>query len=105
MWCFCAIARGVEGLVAEDPSLDRRCTFLPPSRVDQGDGGMVDLSRMLEEAVLQLKKDVPLELVVNMFQQLVRASSDIHGCEQLADEGCRIYDISSSRMKESSWAW
>ncbi|KAI0794494.1 chloride channel [Fomes fomentarius] len=60
----------IEGLVAEDPSLDRRCTFLPPSRVDQGDGGMVDLSRMLEEAVLQLKKDVPLELVVNMFQQL-----------------------------------
>ena len=28
---------------------------------------------MLEEAVLQLRKDVPLELVVNMFQKLVRS--------------------------------
>ena len=32
---------------------------------------MTNLSRLLEEAVLQLRKDVPLELVVSMFQKLV----------------------------------
>ena len=69
------MGRVAEGLLAEDGSMDRRCTFRPPSRVDQSDSGMVNLSQLLEEAVLQLKKDVPLEQVVNMFQQLVRASS------------------------------
>ena len=34
---------------------------------------MVNLSGLLEEAVLQLRKDVPLELVVNMFQKMVSA--------------------------------
>jgi len=32
----------------------------------------INLSVCLEEAVLQLRKDVPQELVVNMFQKLVR---------------------------------
>ncbi|KAI0738540.1 hypothetical protein C8Q80DRAFT_1275515 [Daedaleopsis nitida] len=31
---------------------------------------MVNLSHLLEEATLQLRKDVPLELVVDMFRQL-----------------------------------
>ncbi len=65
----------VDELIVDDPSMERRCTFLPPSRVDQGDNGMVNLSSLLEEAALQLRKDVPLELVVNMFQKLVRAMS------------------------------
>ncbi|KAI0681933.1 chloride channel [Cerioporus squamosus] len=60
----------IEGLLAEDRSMDRKCTFLPPSRTDQGDNEMINLSHLLEEAVLQLRKDVPLELVVNMFQKL-----------------------------------
>ncbi|RDX51224.1 hypothetical protein OH76DRAFT_1378993 [Lentinus brumalis] len=60
----------IEGLLAEDSSMDRRCTFLPPSRADEGGSEMINLSHLLEEAVLQLRKDVPLELVVNMFQKL-----------------------------------
>lgn len=32
----------------------------------------VDLSMVLEEAVLQLRKEVPQEVVVNMFQKMVR---------------------------------
>ncbi|KAI8996437.1 chloride channel [Trametes punicea] len=60
----------IESLLAEDPNLDRKCTFLPPNRVAEGDSGMENLSPLLEEAVLQLRKDVPLELVVNMFQKL-----------------------------------
>ncbi|KAI0831818.1 chloride channel [Trametes gibbosa] len=59
----------VEALLAEDAA-DRRCTFLPPGRVDGGDSSAVNLSSLLEESVLQLRKDVPLELVVNMFQKL-----------------------------------
>ena len=67
----------VDELIADDPNMERRCTFLPPSRVDQGDSGMVNLSGLLEEAVLQLRKDVPLELVVNMFQKMVSASPSL----------------------------
>ena len=33
---------------------------------------MINASSLLDEAVLQLRKNVPLELVVNMFQKLVR---------------------------------
>ena len=53
--------------------MEQRGTFLSPGQVDQGDSGMVNLSGLLEEAVLQLRKDVPLELVVNMFPKLVGA--------------------------------
>ena len=35
---------------------------------------MTDLSGLLEGAVLQLRPDVPLELVVDMFQKMVRRS-------------------------------
>ena len=65
----------VDELIADDPNMERRCTFLPPSRVDQGGSELINLSSLLEEAALQLRKDVPLELVVNMFQKLVRAMS------------------------------
>ncbi|KAI0352159.1 hypothetical protein OH77DRAFT_1428938 [Trametes cingulata] len=57
-------------LLAEDSANDRRCTFLPASRVPADGSDMVNLSPLLEEAVLQLRKDVPLELVVHMFQKL-----------------------------------
>ncbi|KAM5536604.1 hypothetical protein V8D89_009699 [Ganoderma adspersum] len=60
----------LDELIADDPNMERRCTFLPPSRVDQGGSEMVNLSSLLDEAALQLRKDVPLELVVNMFQKL-----------------------------------
>ena len=34
----------------------------------------VDLSSALEDSVIQLRKEVPQELVVSMFQKLVRSS-------------------------------
>jgi len=36
--------------------------------------GIIDLSGSLSESVLQLRKELPLELVVSMFQKLVRFS-------------------------------
>ena len=35
---------------------------------------LVNLSPFLDEAVLQLRKEVPLQLVVNMFQKMVGLS-------------------------------
>ena len=35
----------------------------------------VDLSSALEDSVIQLRKEVPQELVVNMFQKLVNITS------------------------------
>ncbi|KAI0629368.1 chloride channel [Trametes polyzona] len=60
----------IEAVLAGGPTADRRCTFLPPNRVAGGDSNVVNFSSLLEESVLQLRKDVPLELVVNMFQKL-----------------------------------
>lgn len=33
----------------------------------------VDLSSAIEDSIIQLRKEVPQELVVNMFQKLVRS--------------------------------
>ncbi|OJT09778.1 H(+)/Cl(-) exchange transporter 3 [Trametes pubescens] len=60
----------IDAIFAENPAGDRRCTFVPPSHAAEGDSSVLNLSSLLEEAVLQLRKDVPLELVVNMFQKL-----------------------------------
>ncbi|KAL1941295.1 hypothetical protein VTO73DRAFT_7507 [Trametes versicolor] len=60
----------IDAIFAENPAGDRRCTFVPPSQAAEGDSSVLNLSSLLEEAVLQLRKDVPLELVVNMFQKL-----------------------------------
>lgn len=35
---------------------------------------LVNLAPLLDEAVLQLRKEVPLQLVVNMFQKMVGAA-------------------------------
>ncbi|KAI0675830.1 chloride channel [Trametes maxima] len=60
----------IESLPSEDVAADPRVTFLPPGRGNARSSDMLDASPLLEEAVLQLRKDVPLELVVNMFQKL-----------------------------------
>ncbi|KAF7317887.1 Chloride channel protein [Mycena kentingensis (nom. inval.)] len=52
-------------LLEDNPDQSRRCTFSQRSRGDE----RVDLSGLLEEAVLQLRPDVPKELVVSMFQK------------------------------------
>ncbi len=52
-----------------DVDLDRKCTFsenLMRIPVDE----RVDLESTLEDSVIQLRKEVPQELVVNMFQKL-----------------------------------
>lgn len=50
--------------------LDKKCTFSENRlRVDAAE--RVDLSSALEDSIIQLRKEVPQELVVNMFQKLV----------------------------------
>jgi len=60
----------LESVLAEDAAsgMHRKCTF--SSRAASADGDLIDLSDVLEEAVLKLRKEVPLELVVSMFQKL-----------------------------------
>ncbi|KAI0923449.1 hypothetical protein AcW1_006407 [Taiwanofungus camphoratus] len=60
----------LEPLLAEDLASGsrRKCTFI--SQPNAGDANLINLSHVLEEAVLQLRKDVPLEMVVSMFQKL-----------------------------------
>ncbi|KAJ7173729.1 Cl-channel protein [Mycena filopes] len=55
-------------LLLEESESSKRCIFSQhpsPDGVEQ-----VDLSHLLEEAVLQLRQEVPKELVVSMFQKL-----------------------------------
>ncbi|PSR74313.1 hypothetical protein PHLCEN_2v9930 [Hermanssonia centrifuga] len=60
----------IETLVAKETAENalRRCTFSQDIAAANPD--MVNLSSLLEEAVLQLRKEVPLQLVVNMFQKM-----------------------------------
>ena len=59
----------LDPLISDHPAdvLTKKCCF---SSRPSSSGG-VDLSDLLEEAVLQLRKEVPQELVVSMFQKLV----------------------------------
>jgi len=50
------------------PSPIRRCTF--SSRRSATDHDLEDLSHVIEEAILQLRREQPQELVVDMFQKL-----------------------------------
>jgi hypothetical protein len=47
----------------------RRCTFYPQSPTQSSDG-IIDMSQYLEKTILHLRKEVPLEITVAMFQQL-----------------------------------
>lgn len=60
----------IEPLLSESTSDDRakKCVFRSSRNANYID---IDLSSALEDAVLQLRKEVPLELVVRMFQKLV----------------------------------
>ena len=55
--------------------LDKICTFSPINRLRVDALERVDLSSALEDSVIQLRKEVPQELVVNMFQKLVNITS------------------------------
>ena len=90
--------------------MERRCTFEKPRRGEQRDNApVIDLSGLLEEAVLQLRKDVPLELVVDMFQKMVRMFSFRRDVVLLTYANppfsFRTFGISCSRKKAISWAW
>jgi chloride channel 3/4/5 len=58
-------------LLSEDSEKSKRCVFSQQSSSSAEE--QIDLSGLLEEAVLQLRQEVPKELVVNMFQKLVRS--------------------------------
>lgn len=62
----------IESLLSQDhaPPPERRCTFSRRRFASQGDD-FENLSEVIEEALLQLRKELPQELVVNMFQKLV----------------------------------
>jgi chloride channel 3/4/5 len=52
-----------------DVDLDRKCTF-SENRLRVPADERVDLESTLEDSVIQLRKEVSQELVVNMFQKL-----------------------------------
>ncbi|CAL1714208.1 unnamed protein product [Somion occarium] len=60
----------IEPLLAEDATsgVERRCTFSKELAASQPE--IADLSGLLDDTVLQLRKEVPLQLVVNMFQKM-----------------------------------
>ena len=67
----------LDTLIAEDLASGqrRRCTFA--SRDTPTEPELVDLSEVLEDAVLQMRPEMPLELVVSTFQKLVRTPSRV----------------------------
>lgn len=72
--CCLADSRGsADTMLAESAEIaTRRWTFV--STVANSRPELVNLSPLLEGAVLQLRKEVPLQLVVNMFQKMVTRS-------------------------------
>ncbi|EPT02984.1 hypothetical protein FOMPIDRAFT_1159568 [Fomitopsis schrenkii] len=60
----------LDTLIAEDLASGqrRRCTFVSSDTPTESD--LVDLSEVLEDAVLQMRPEMPLELVVSTFQKL-----------------------------------
>jgi chloride channel 3/4/5 len=60
-------------LPSEDALERKKCSFSNRHAAIQT--FLVDFSGSLEESVLQLRKELPVELVVSMFQKLVRSSA------------------------------
>ena len=57
-----------------DSDQGKICTF-SQNRMRVPAEERIDLSSALEDSIIQLRKEVPQELVVNMFQKLVRQNS------------------------------
>ena len=68
LWQLIKPTRPAEPLVAERGGATRIGRFHKPQ-----DGDSADLSPLLEDT-MQLRKEVPLELVVNMFRKLVSST-------------------------------
>ncbi|KAK7685663.1 hypothetical protein QCA50_011007 [Cerrena zonata] len=60
----------IDPLLSDDAAsgVQRICTFSKHAAANNPD--LVDLSDLIDDTVLQLRKDVPLQLVVNMFQKM-----------------------------------
>lgn len=67
----------IEELFSEEPrpSPERQCSFSDRRPDEESDFEV--LSGLLEEATMQLRKELPQELVVNMFQKLA-SCIDLH---------------------------
>ncbi|KAH9832582.1 Cl-channel protein [Rhodofomes roseus] len=62
----------LDPLVLEDVASrrGRKCTFVPRPVELESESELVDLSDVLEDAVLQMRPEMPLELIVSTFQKL-----------------------------------
>lgn len=78
---------GIERLVVEDVegalTETQRWTFIKAEA--SANPELVDLAPLLDEAVLQLRKEVPLQLVVNMFQKMASRSDEVLRRYELTD--------------------
>jgi len=72
--CLLALTVCVEQLLSERSpgELAKECTFSRTGATSEPD--LIDLSSLLEVSVLELRTEVPLELVVNTIHKMVRAS-------------------------------
>ncbi|KAK7031437.1 chloride channel protein [Favolaschia claudopus] len=59
----------LDSLLSDDSERTKRCVFSSRGRSSITEE-QIDFSGLLEEAVLQLRQEVPKELVVNMFQKM-----------------------------------
>lgn len=68
----------IEQLLSErsPTELAQECTFIHTYAVSEPD--FIDLSSLMEVSVLELRTEVPLELVVNTIQKMVRVSYPFH---------------------------
>ena len=94
------LAMAIDCIFSQEPapSPTRRCTFLSRRATTEYD--LEDLSDVVDEAVLQLRKEQPQELVVDMFQKLVSVTTYFLEPE-LRRSSYRICDRFYSRTKES----
>ena len=71
LWSLTKLTPAAEPLLSERGGATRIGRFHEPQ-----DGHSTDLSPLLEDT-MQLRKEVPLELVVNMFRQLVSSTFEL----------------------------
>ncbi|CAK5273784.1 unnamed protein product [Mycena citricolor] len=106
------LATALEAVTGDGTGSDqpRRCVFLKRDFVDNST--QVNLVDVLEESVLQLRKEVPKELVISMFQKLVcfdeSASDYVHHSRKVdgnADQVGRRGHFDESPPTYVSFGW
>ena len=73
-----SLTTSTEQLLSErsPTELAQECTFINTYAMSEPD--LIDLSSLMEVSVLELRTEVPLELVVNTIQKMVRVSDPFH---------------------------